>query len=137
MDQPSIAGLDGLRERFGHWPQFHDSEILRIVLDRKGPTATFELLAQAKGEPGQPQFRVDLRFDVIANLAIDDFNHQNVVTELTVDPVQEERWVEGKLEDRLTVKFYSVFGAECTFTCASGQVLNVEGAPRPTAPLPI
>lgn len=121
-----IAGLDAVREKSGARPLFHDSEILRINLDRVGPSITVELLLPAKAEPGELHYRVDLRFEDVEGLQLANFNHQNVVFSMTVDAVHEERSNTGNTEERLRVRIDSVFGVEFGFTCASGKVVRFD-----------
>ncbi len=123
---PEIVGFDTLREKFGPWPAFHDAEILRIILDRSGPSATFELLVPVKGEPKSAHYEVHILFMDIDVLHLTNFNYQNVIFSMTIDPITEERFATGKAEDRIKIGIHSSFGAECSFTCAHGRVLRIE-----------
>src|SRR4051812_6473706 len=40
-DRPPVQNEDGLTARFGRWPNFHDAEIVRARLERRGPDAPF------------------------------------------------------------------------------------------------
>ena len=123
---PHITGLDAIRSKFGHWPDFHDAEVLRLFLDRTGPSLRMDLLMPAKAEPGQPRYRVDLVFESIDAQEFSDFNHQNVLFSLTAEPVTEEHTVTGKVEDRLRVRLEASFGLHGSFTCTSAAALLVE-----------
>jgi len=35
---PAIPGADAVIAWFGHWPSFHDAEILSVVINRGGPS---------------------------------------------------------------------------------------------------
>ncbi len=36
--QPNIAGADKVAALFGEWPEFHDSEVLRVCICRDSPS---------------------------------------------------------------------------------------------------
>jgi hypothetical protein len=61
---------------------FHDAEVVAVRLDRGGPTLEMEveLVAQL------PEARVvRLRFHDVTELALEDFNHQNVLFDLRAE----------------------------------------------------
>ncbi|MFL5955028.1 MAG: hypothetical protein ACJ76I_13440, partial [Gaiellaceae bacterium] len=63
---------------------YHDAEILRVYLDREGPTVDIdlELIAQL------PEARVvRLRFSDISEVELGDFNGQNVLFDLLAEPL--------------------------------------------------
>ncbi len=118
---------------FGKWPSFHDSEITEILLDRRGPTITIGLILRVAGgslngavPDDTAHLRVTLRFYDVENLQIQDFNYQNVVFALLLTRIDEPRFTTGIVESRIMLTIESVFGAVCKFTCARGQVLQVE-----------
>jgi len=116
---------------FGHWPSFHDAEVVAWRLDR------------AAGELGAPGLEVDvhlfemtsdvdargfyvlrhhtlatLRFDGIDELDLDGFNGQNVISELEIEATADQ--------NRLAVVLDTSSGLAASFTCSSGSVVRAE-----------
>src|SRR5580698_6458660 len=81
-----IAGRDLLTQQLGHWPTFHDFEVLSLTLERAVVSATardlrttffvFDL-QKAPSDPRRKQGSVEFLFEDIDALHIDGFNHQN------------------------------------------------------------
>jgi immunity protein 50 of polymorphic toxin system len=83
-DIDNIIGADRLIEHFGAWPSFHDAEVVRLVLDRRGangPTAEM-LVHTVLGRYSLVRFE----FEQITSCELSDFNHQNVLFHLRTDP---------------------------------------------------
>ena len=108
---------------------FHDGEVLKLILDRRGPTVTVDVLltnlSATKYEtlpPGEERpHLVTLRFDGVEDLQLADFNYQNVIQELVL--TQEE--------GRLKVEVPSLFGADFSLTCTDAEIVGI----RPTTML--
>jgi len=90
-----ITVADRLVERFGGWPSFHDAEVVRLTLDRRGdggPTA--EMLVHAwrmtdnVDERGyyvlEKHTLVRFLFERITSNELSAFNHQNVLFHLEI-----------------------------------------------------
>ena len=98
LEAPDIPGAADVLAWFGYWPSFHDAEVLSITLDRSHPSRiavhtwnrTPELDARgyyvldkhAIVTSVLEDFLLDL--EGITNTQIDGFNHQNVLSSLTV-----------------------------------------------------
>jgi hypothetical protein len=123
-----IEGIERVKEALQQEPAFYDAEIVTILLHRTlerategiGPSLDVSILATRYAyEDGVSkvlqQYVVTLRFEQIRGFKLEEFNHQNVIQELVVDP----------LEGGLKVRFASHFGAEMEFTCARAEVLAI------------
>jgi hypothetical protein len=115
---------------FGIWPSFHDAEITEITLKRETilqrlDTAIFlELLTY--GPPSvQGQFRVRFAFHECDDVELLDFNYQNVISQLTLNRVTQPRSWREEPEERIKVNIGSIFGAAFSFTCSTGEVLDM------------
>jgi hypothetical protein len=128
--QDNIQNIELLTSIFGKVPSFHDSEVLRIVLDRGKlpevlPSLTASIhawtMTNESDEKGFIKLKnhtlVTLRFDGITDLAIDDFNHQNVLSELHFEYQPES--------SRFDVHLNGIFGIDTKFRC---KAISVESA---------
>jgi hypothetical protein len=90
---------------------YHDAEILRVLLDRGGPTLELdlELFAQLPEARG-----VRLRFTDVTELELGDFNAQNVLFDLLAEP---------RPGHRLGIELQSSYGLGGSFEC-SGVTLD-------------
>jgi hypothetical protein len=84
-----VPGTAELIKWFGYWPSFHDAEVLDLKLDRTGGSTlrvhTFEMTPQVNSQGFficTKRVIVSFAFDGITNLHLDDFNEQNVISEL-------------------------------------------------------
>ena len=119
-----IEGFEKVVQAIGFETTFHDSEVLRVELNRVGeaPSLTICLLTRrslwpTEKDPSDPLFYlVWLKFHDIDQLELQDFNHQNVLG----------GWVETEANGDLKFWFATVFGVDCSFTCKKAQVLSVE-----------
>jgi hypothetical protein len=110
-------------DRFGLWPSFHDAEVRAMNLDVIGPTLTIDIFAftmDTTVEAGYyrqlHQSIVTLRFEHIEELEIDDWNHQNTLTGLSIlrhDP------------DRIAVAVSGSFGVSAHWLCRGARVMAV------------
>jgi len=89
---PAMDGADSLTAWFGYWPSFHDAEIHALHLNRQG-------LSLLKLQTWHMTDRVDdkgfivtekytlVTFSIkqIEALILEDFSHQNVISELVIE----------------------------------------------------
>lgn len=109
---------------------FHDGEVVKLILDRRGPTLTVDVLltnlsprSYEKLPPGNEiPHLVTIRFDEVEDLQLDDFNHQNVIQDLVLTPD----------DARLKVQVPSLFGADFSLTCSGAVIVGI----RPTTMRP-
>jgi hypothetical protein len=96
----------------GHVPSFHDAEVLTLALDRDASRCdmrihAFEMTSEVDAEGyfvlGKHVI-VSFRFEGVTNLELNDFNHQNVITELSLS-----RTAENDLRLEL-LQCYGLFG---------------------------
>jgi hypothetical protein len=93
-----IGNVETVTDFLATNPHFHDCEIPRIELDRSGPN----LLLEIEGPAGVVSKRViPLRFCGIANLVLEEFNHQNVIFALHL--TRRNEW-SGASRERLRVE---------------------------------
>ncbi|HWE01880.1 MAG TPA: Imm50 family immunity protein [Tepidisphaeraceae bacterium] len=128
-----IIGAAPLVERFGHWPSFHDAEIIRFTLDRstdKSPSA--EMLVHIWAMTSKVDDRgyyvlekntiVRLVFERLLACELSDFNHQNVLFGLEI----EEQEVEGQRAFCITID--SSYGLSGSLACRRVVVADVRPA---------
>jgi hypothetical protein len=126
----SISGRELLIQHLGHWPTFHDFEVVSLTLERavvsaatRDLRATFFVfdLQKAPSDPERRQGTAEFIFENIDSLRIDGFNHQNPIMGLSIipsEPLGEQQ--------RFRVKW----GGTCmqhdvSFTCGRIAVLRV------------
>lgn len=98
-----IINADLLAQRLGHWPDFHDAEVLRVVLERDfngGPAVSFLIhvwntLSEIDERDYYRRDRhtlVEVRAAQLLECQLADFNRQNVILDLevTADQVQDQ-----------------------------------------------
>ena len=85
---PDIAGAATVVEVLGHWPSFHDAEIVRLHLERDGVSTISIRLATQQGVKGSPV--VTFTMDRISDLTLDgeDINRQNVIFDLAIEETE-------------------------------------------------
>lgn len=136
-----IEGRERLIEIFGQWPSFHDAEVVEMTLQRRG-VDEWEgpiLLARVHLFQGAQDATADdmrwtnhtvatLRFTQVQDLSLSDFNTQNGLMDLVIEPA-------GMLPNAANVPAYRVefqqsFGLACRFICGSIAIADVQrGAP--------
>jgi len=127
-----IKGAKLVTDVYGHWPSFHDAEVLRIVLDRgtsvDGPTLamdirTFEMTNETDAE-GYFILRnekvVSFRFISVTELELGDFNLQNVLFDLRIDRVCEEGG-----DAHFEVSLNPSYGVSALFRCREAVVETI------------
>lgn len=120
-----IDGADKLLDTFGFFPVFHDAEILSITLDRNTVSASFTLLVP-KFVDGTLTSTIEVvfLFDDIEEFRLENFNHQNVVSTLTFEPVTQALDNSSDQPPRIRVDLDSLFGAWSQFTCSQVHVAS-------------
>jgi Immunity protein 50 len=95
----AIENASRLTELFGHWPSFHDAEIIAVRLRAESSApSTLELeleIAELSSEVDEAGYyrdrqrcRATLRFENVSELSLMDFGPQNVLDDLVVRPTQ-------------------------------------------------
>ena len=128
-----VRAADRLTNIFGHWPTFHDAEVVRVVLDRRGPGGptleaeihVFEMTSEV--DPAgyyvlKNHTLVTLRFRGVELRALSSFNHQNVLYELSLTPIDPAQHA-GR---SVAVELVSSFGMEASFECGDCEVVSVQ-----------
>lgn len=128
-----VENAEALVRLFGRWPSFHDSEVIRIVLDREDPAGpslraqihVFEMTDQID-KRGHYVLKnhtlVTLRFEDILLKSLKSFNNQNVLWDLEIIPVDPEA-NQGR---RLRVEMPSSHGLEASFLCRKAIIDEVQ-----------
>jgi hypothetical protein len=86
---------------------FHDAEIRSMHLHRDGPTIELDVEVFAQTQQAR---MVRLRFGGVSNLELRDFNEQNVLFDLKLDPSD---------DGFCDVQLWSSYGLSGAFRCAS------------------
>ncbi len=132
---PPIPGTEEVLSALGWWPSFHDAEVTRFSLSRgttaDAKTSEAELDVQVREyEPrnvGTAEYELALIKDVIIRFAftgveevqVEDFNFQNVINSLVIQPVAEEAG------GRIRVEVESIYGFGAAWFCSSARVAGV------------
>jgi hypothetical protein len=91
LETPNIPGAEDVVAWFGHWPMFHDAEVLTITLDRTGTSRVvihaFEMTKHAVVTFLLDGFPPD-QYGV-TNTRLDFFNGQNVLSSAYIKPIPE------------------------------------------------
>jgi hypothetical protein len=125
-----ISGRELLIQHLGHWPTFHDFEVLSLTLERALVSATVHDLRavfmvfdlhKAPDDPERKQGSAEFLFENVNDLQIKGFNHQNPIMGLRIgasEPLGDER------------RFRVEWGGACmqhevSFSCGRISVLRV------------
>lgn len=135
MTSTDIHGHEHVVKILGHWPSFHDAEVLRFCLVRGAHAderkAEVELDLQVREyeiqNAGTPDYQLALSkniiiqfvFTDIAALKLDDFNFQNVINGLHL------RRTSDLPDSEFQVEVESIFGLEASWTCKTARVQNL------------
>jgi hypothetical protein len=140
-----IIGHEKLIEIFGHWPSFHDAEIITISLNRSGedkgagPAAlikihVFQMSPEKRNDEKEFVCHchtvVTFRFANIKNLELWDFNNQNVIFSMNISGKQDAE----RKTHVFNVHFASSYGAGCSFECNSIEIVDLEKGMPSTSP---
>jgi hypothetical protein len=129
-----IYGADLVTGIFGHWPSFHDAEVVRIVLER---TAQYEagplLLADVHTFETTSDIDVDgfyvrrnhtlvsLRFDGVQDLELNNFNSQNALSGIVFNEIGSPAFPEPSYQ----IVLDGVHGVSASFRCREVMVVGV------------
>lgn len=130
-----VQGAEKLTELFGHWPSFHDAEVISLVLDRSGDDNGFgpSLVATIRAfditDEVLPSGFLKLThecvtviaFREIVQLQLTDFNGQNVLSGLHIVDIRDRQLERQHFE----VSFSGVYGLDARFQCRAVEVLSV------------
>ena len=91
---PAMPGADALAAWFGYWPSFHDAEVHALHLNRQGVSLLKIQTWHMTNRVDDRGFFVNEKYalvtfsvEQITALVLDDFNHQNVLSELLIEQV--------------------------------------------------
>lgn len=130
-----VKGHEQLTSIFGRWPSFHDSEVLSIRLEREdkdpwsSPTlySTVHVFAGRRNENSRTGVEfynhtlVTFRFNLVVNLELSGFNHQNAIFDLIIEMPDN-----ASAETPIDVTFQPSFGVALTFSCQSVEIVHIE-----------
>jgi hypothetical protein len=115
---------------FGHWPSFHDAEVLGLEIARRfneppGPSLVVQIhvfsMTNEVDDRGyfvcKNHSTVALKFGGIDELELDGFNHQNALSGLVI--------ASSGSEGLFDVHFDPAYGMESRFKCRTIEVLSV------------
>ena len=92
----AIEGSEKLYEWFGHWPSFHDAEVVALHLNRTGPSSlvahTWEMTNKldAKGYYIlEKHVVVEFVLNDVFGLNLTGFTQQNVIFGLTIEKIDQ------------------------------------------------
>ena len=81
-----VPGASELIAWFGHWPSFHDAEVLEIALHRTGNSTIRIHAFEATNQVGSQGFFISTKHVIVTfilagvtDLHLDEFNLQNVI----------------------------------------------------------
>lgn len=135
MTMAKIQNRELLTEIFGSWPSFHDAEILSIQLDRggeDGPSLTAVIhLWRMTNEVDANGYIVcknytlaTLRFGHILLEMLNGFNHQNVLSELSISTIDSN--ISENDHCSFGILMETSYGCQAMFKCRSITVLKAE-----------
>lgn len=118
-----IVGFARFIEWCGGWPWFHDAEVVRLELDRRGQSKlVFHVLGgprPAFGPRADPKFSIPREdvtvtfiLDGVEDLELSGFNHQNVISDLLLE----------QNDDRFRITLEPCFGLTGTIDVRTIQV---------------
>lgn len=132
MDFPvelaAINGAEELRNWLGYWPSFHDAEIISLHLNRADASTlvvyTWEMTNEidAKGYYVEAKHVVvEFVMNAVFDLSLSGFNHQNVISSLSVD----------RLESGYRLTLGYCFGIAGTIDAEEISIRSTPGKPEP------
>jgi hypothetical protein len=136
-----IVGYQQVIDLYGHWPSFHDAEVISLKLNRNsdsefdGPTIQFEIHTfTMTGETDESgHFKcinhavIEVKLDGVESSNIEGFNHQNAMDALSI----EESKGDGEYGVRFIIEFEPAFGMSAEIICRRIEILKITlGIPR-------
>lgn len=126
MSLPSKLIINGkqLVAKLGYWPDFHDFEVMRVEMDRSGPTITIQIYCfhTLKETDNKGYFKktnecaVTFRFNGISDIVLEDFNYQNCLACLTFEEV----------DGLLKTIFETTFGLHGYIVSKNLEIIRIE-----------
>jgi Immunity protein 50 len=120
-----IPGASDLFAWFGYWPRFHDGE-LSVHLDRSGPSQVRVHTSERTNDVDSRAYYIARKHVVvtfiledISDSELDEFNHQNVLSDLTLT----------KDPNGYKLEFGPCFGLNGTITAGSVRIELEPGIP--------
>ena len=142
----AIENESALSTLFGHWPDFHDAELITITLsapNHSGPSieAEFEVAEMSSEIDARGYFKDSqraaalLRFHNVARVRLTDFAQQNVLDSLELSNAgpedHDEMWGTGpKSRRKYRVSWVSSVGCEASFLCDVIEVVSARATRR-------
>src|SRR5689334_2298869 len=142
----AIENEAALSRLFGHWPDFHDAELLTMTLsapNRASPSieAEFEVAEMSSEVDARGYFKDSqravavLRFHNVARVRLTDFAQQNVLDSLELSKAGPEdydpMWGKGpEARRKFLVNWVSSVGCEANFLCDTIEVVSARVARR-------
>ena len=119
-----IKNANKLIKFFGEFPSFHDSEIVEVKLDRRLPSLEIKIYTflmqnevDKKGHyKRDKECIVVIKFSSIENLQIEDFNRQNVIS--NIDFAQKGNCVQ--------VNINPCYGFAAQFACKTIEIVSIK-----------
>jgi hypothetical protein len=122
-----------LESIFGRWPSFHDAEVIRVTLDRSGADGpkmevvihVFEATKEVDSRGyfvSKNHIDVTLTFTKVDLVRLDGFNHQNVISCLSIEKVNPLQH-DGK---SCHVEIPSIYGVDTELYCDRVIVSNIQ-----------
>jgi hypothetical protein len=119
-----VHGYENVVGYFGHWPSFHDMEVIRVSIDRvsdRRPSTSHDLraefyvfdLTRSPDDPDRKQALLEILFTEISDLSIKGWSYQNPITGLSLS------W-----DSKLRVAWGGC-GHDVSFTCAEATVVRL------------
>lgn len=127
-----IKNVHLLADIFGHFPSFHDAEVLKIILERsrkiqeRSLTAVIHVFEMKNKTDSSGRYVLDehtevtIKFDEIAGLKLYGFNHQNVINELAIKPFSPH----GSDGPKFQVEFQYCHGVSGEFRCRTITIMD-------------
>ena len=125
-----------LTDRFGRWPSFHDSEVIRACFEREGADAPYMecdiYLFASTGEVDSKGYYIlcdhtlaTLRFCDIDLAGFEDWNNQNVLFDLKIGELKHDGTDENE-GYKFEVELAGVYGCSTYLQCNAVKVIKVE-----------
>jgi hypothetical protein len=90
-----ITGARELYDWFGFWPSFHDPEVIKLHLNRRGPSClaihTWEMTKRVDSKGYyelEKHVVVEFILEDVAALSLEGFSKQNVIFGLAIDKIE-------------------------------------------------
>lgn len=126
----SIHGYQMVIDHLGHWPSFHDMEVVRLNFDRleQLPGVDHDLLAtfyifdltKSPADPERKPALLEILFNGVTNVEMQGWSHQNPILGLSL-----QRFHDPNLASYRTHVFWGGCNHEVKFACDSISVVRL------------